>query len=165
MLSLPDFPWDSLLPYRERASNHPDGLIDLSVGSPVDDTPAVAQQALAAASNAPSYPLTAGAPELILAMTQWWERRRNTGPLDSTQVLPTMGSKEMVGLLPTLLGLGRATPLLFPPLLIRPMRSELQWWGPPWSQKMILTGGLPLRLWCGLILRATPPARFCRRVT
>ena len=114
MLSLPDFPWDSLLPYRERASSHPDGLIDLSVGSPVDDTPAVAQQALAAASNAPSYPLTAGSPELILAMTQWWERRRNTGPLDSSQVLPTMGSKEMVGLLPTLLGLGASDTVVIP---------------------------------------------------
>lgn len=104
-LSLPDFPWDSLLPHKRAASEHPEGLIDLSVGSPVDDTPAVARDALAGASNAPSYPLTAGDVALREAIATWWHRRRNTGPLGVDQVLPTIGSKEMVGLLPTLLGL------------------------------------------------------------
>jgi len=106
MLSLPDFPWDALAPYREKAQNHPEGLIDLSVGSPVDSTPAVARDALEAHSNAPSYPLTVGTSELQGAMLEWWERRRHAGPLLPSQVLPTIGSKEMVGLLPTLLGLG-----------------------------------------------------------
>ena len=103
--SLPDFPWDSLEPFKKQASGHPDGLIDLSVGSPVDDTPLIAQKAISLAGNAPSYPLTAGTPELRAAIASWWERRRNTGPLESTQVIPTIGSKEMVGLLPTILGL------------------------------------------------------------
>ena len=35
-LALPDFPWDSLTPYRERAAQHPDGVVDLAVGTPVD---------------------------------------------------------------------------------------------------------------------------------
>jgi len=105
-LSLPDFPWDSLTPYREIANQHPGGLIDLSVGSPVDPTPELARQALAEASNAPSYPLTSGSPELREAIAAWFERRRNTGPLSVDCVIPTIGSKEMVGLLPTLLGLG-----------------------------------------------------------
>jgi succinyldiaminopimelate transaminase len=103
--SLPDFPWDSLEPFKKQAAGHPQGLIDLSVGSPVDDTPVIAQEALSLAGNAPSYPLTAGTPELRAAIAGWWERRRNTGPLESTQVIPTIGSKEMVGLLPTILGL------------------------------------------------------------
>jgi succinyldiaminopimelate transaminase len=103
--SLPDFPWDSLEPFKEQAAGHPDGLIDLSVGSPVDDTPVIAQEALARGGNAPSYPLTAGTPELRAAIAGWWERRRNTGPLESAHVIPTIGSKEMVGLLPTILGL------------------------------------------------------------
>jgi succinyldiaminopimelate transaminase len=103
--SLPDFPWDSLEPFKRRAVGHPDGLIDLSVGSPVDDTPVIAQEALSLAGNAPSYPLTAGTPELRAAIATWWERRRNTGPLQSGNVIPTIGSKEMVGLLPTILGL------------------------------------------------------------
>jgi succinyldiaminopimelate transaminase len=103
--SLPDFPWDSLEPFKKQAADHPEGLIDLSVGSPVDDTPVIALEALALAGNAPSYPLTAGTPELRAAIAGWWERRRNTGPLESAHVIPTIGSKEMVGLLPTILGL------------------------------------------------------------
>ena len=105
-LSLPDFPWDSLEPYRERAQAHPEGVIDLSVGSPVDPSPSLATDALAASAQAPSYPLTAGTPQLLNAMTSWWERRRHTGPLTAAEVMPSIGSKEMVGLLPTLLGVG-----------------------------------------------------------
>ena len=103
-LTLPDFPWDSLESQRDRASEHPGGLIDLSVGSPIDATPTVAADALASAAQAPSYPLTAGTFELRAAMTAWWQRRRNTGPLTASEVMPSIGSKEMVGLLPTLLG-------------------------------------------------------------
>ncbi|MDP3207581.1 MAG: succinyldiaminopimelate transaminase, partial [Rhodoglobus sp.] len=45
-LDLPDFPWDSLTESAERARSHPDGFIDLSVGSPVDPTPDVVRTAL-----------------------------------------------------------------------------------------------------------------------
>ena len=41
-IALPDFPWDSLAPYRARAAQHPGGVVDLAVGAPVDDTPALA---------------------------------------------------------------------------------------------------------------------------
>ena len=61
-LALPDFPWDSLRPYRERAAEHPDGVVDLAVGTPVDPTPEIARNALSAAANAPGYPTTVGAP-------------------------------------------------------------------------------------------------------
>src|SRR3712207_4309387 len=50
---LPDFPWDRLLPMAERARAHADGIVDLSVGTPVDPTPAVVQAALRAATDAP----------------------------------------------------------------------------------------------------------------
>ncbi|HNI70348.1 MAG TPA: hypothetical protein PLO27_03435, partial [Marmoricola sp.] len=46
---LPDFPWDSLAPFAAKARSHPEGIVDLSVGTPVDPTPAVVQQALIAA--------------------------------------------------------------------------------------------------------------------
>ena len=113
-LSLPDFPWDSLEPYRERAQAHPEGVIDLSVGSPVDPSPSLATDALAASAQAPSYPLTAGTPQLLNAMTSWWERRRHTGPLTAAEVMPSIGSKEMVGLLPTLLGIGSGDVVVIP---------------------------------------------------
>lgn len=118
-LTLPDFPWDSLDSYRDRASQHPRGLIDLSVGSPIDPTPAVAMEALTNAAQAPSYPLTAGTAELRAAMAAWWERRRNTGPLSALEVMPSIGSKEMVGLLPTLLGI-RSTDVVVIPEIAYP---------------------------------------------
>ena len=118
-LTLPDFPWDSLDTHRDRASEHPGGLIDLSVGSPIDPTPAVATKALANAAQAPSYPLTAGTPELRAAMAAWWERRRNTDPLSVREVMPSIGSKEMVGLLPTLLGI-RSTDVVVIPEIAYP---------------------------------------------
>lgn len=118
-LTLPDFPWDSLESHRERASAHPGGLIDLSIGSPIDSTPTVATKALQNSAQAPSYPLTAGNPELRVAMAAWWERRRNTGPLNSLEVMPSIGSKEMVGLLPTLLGV-RSTDVIVIPEIAYP---------------------------------------------
>jgi len=39
---LPDFPWDHLTEYAARARAHADGIVDLSVGTPVDPTPEVA---------------------------------------------------------------------------------------------------------------------------
>lgn len=99
---LPDFPWDRLAPYGERARSVPGGIVDLSVGTPVDPTPALLQDALAAASNAPGYPLTAGSPELRAAAAGWLHRA--LGAPAGTAVLPTIGSKELVALLPSLLG-------------------------------------------------------------
>jgi succinyldiaminopimelate transaminase len=108
---LPEFPWDRLTPYADRARAHPDGLVDLSVGTPVDDTPEVAREALTTAANAPGYPLTAGTPALREAIAAWLRR---TLAVDCEHVLPTIGSKELVALLPVLLGLrGR---VLFPDL-------------------------------------------------
>lgn len=103
---LPDFPWDSLRPFAERARAHPDGLVDLSVGTPVDPTPAVVRRALEAASDSPGYPTTRGTPELRRAVADWFARRRGVADLDPAAVLPTVGSKELVAWLPTLLGLG-----------------------------------------------------------
>jgi succinyldiaminopimelate transaminase len=98
---LPDFPWDALAPYGEKARAHPQGIIDLSQGTPVDPTPEFIQQALRDASNSPSYPVTAGTPELRAAIKKWaTERLGATGDFD---VLPIIGSKELVAWLPTYL--------------------------------------------------------------
>lgn len=105
--SLPDFPWDSLVPYREVAARHPDGVVDLSVGTPVDPTPEVIRHALENASDAHGYPLTYGTAPLREAVSEWFERRRGVAGVDPAGVLPTIGSKEFVAWLPTLLGLGR----------------------------------------------------------
>ena len=112
--ALPDFPWDSLAPYKERASSVSGGLVDLSVGTPVDPTPDVVQEALRAASDAPGYPQTYGTPALREAVAGWFARRRGVPRLDPDGVLPTVGSKELVAWLPTLLGLGPGDIVGFP---------------------------------------------------
>ena len=48
---LPDFPWDALTAARARAAEHPDGVVDLSIGTPVDPTPPLLGAALAAAGT------------------------------------------------------------------------------------------------------------------
>jgi succinyldiaminopimelate transaminase len=101
--SLPDFPWDLLAPYAKKARMHPDGIVDLSVGTPVDPTPEIVQRALIEAANAPGYPLTAGTPELREAIAAWFARRF-AAVLDPAAVLPVIGTKELVAWLPTVLG-------------------------------------------------------------
>ncbi len=105
-LALPDFPWDTLAPFAAEARAHPDGIVDLSVGSPVDPTPAPIREALAAATDAHAYPATAGSAPLREAIAGWYSRRRGVPDLTVDNVIPTIGSKEFVALLPTLLGLG-----------------------------------------------------------
>src|SRR5699024_2669786 len=94
---LPAFPWDSLLPAKHRAAAHPDGIADLSVGTPVDPTPASVQSALAAAADSPGYPTTIGTPALREALVEFVRRhRRAPETLDVQGVVPTVGSKELV---------------------------------------------------------------------
>jgi succinyldiaminopimelate transaminase len=111
---LPDFPWDSLAPYKERASSHAGGLVDLSVGTPVDPTPDVVRAALTAAADAHGYPQTWGTPALREAVAAWFARRRGVPDVNPDGVLPTMGSKELVAWLPTLLGAGPGDVVAFP---------------------------------------------------
>lgn len=103
---LADYPWDTVAPFRERARVHARGLVDLSIGSPVDPTPEIVRTALREATDAHSYPQTVGTPALREAIVDWYARRRGVTTLTVDSVLPTIGSKELVALLPTLLGLG-----------------------------------------------------------
>ena len=111
---LPDFPWDLLAPAAARAREHVDGMVDLSVGTPVDPTPEHIQRALSDASDAPGYPTVWGTPELRETVVAWFERTRRVPGLDPDGVMPTIGSKEMVAWLPTLLGLGPGDTVVIP---------------------------------------------------
>lgn len=103
---LPDFPWDRLAPYAERARAHPDGVVDLSVGTPVDATPEVIRRALADAADAPGYPTTIGLPETRQAAVDWLARRCGAEGLGLDQVLPVIGTKEFIASAGVHLGLG-----------------------------------------------------------
>ncbi len=99
---LPDFPWNSLEPAKEKAAAHPDGIINLSVGSPVDPVAPSIQLALAEAGSQPGYPQTIGTPQLRQAIADSLSRRYHIPTVGG--VLPVIGTKEAIAWLPTLLG-------------------------------------------------------------
>lgn len=103
---LPDFPWDQITAYADTARTHPEGIVDLSVGTPVDPTPEVVQRALCDAADSPGYPVTIGLPETRQACLDWLGRRFGVTGLERDAVLPVIGSKELIASLPTHLGLG-----------------------------------------------------------
>ncbi|MBV7364148.1 succinyldiaminopimelate transaminase [Actinomycetaceae bacterium TAE3-ERU4] len=110
---LPVYPWDSLNHYRELASAHPLGIIDLSIGSPADPTPLSVQQALRENSDWPAYPRTIGTEELQSAMLSW-ARARNIYLPGAQAIIPTVGSKEAVALIPWQLGIKPGDTILIP---------------------------------------------------
>ncbi|KIU02808.1 succinyldiaminopimelate transaminase [Frigoribacterium sp. MEB024] len=113
-LDLPEFPWDALVPYAATARRHPGGIVDLSVGSPVDPTPDVVREALAIATDAHSYPQVAGTPALRSAIAEWYERRRGVTGLGDAHVLPTIGSKELIAGMALWLGIGAGDTVVYP---------------------------------------------------
>lgn len=112
-LDLPDFPWDKLTPYRQRANEHPNGICDLSIGTPVDATTELIQSALRDSADAPGYPTVIGSADLRRAILEWG-KRRNMVDVGLTGVLPSIGSKEAVAWLPFLLGVRPGDTVLFP---------------------------------------------------
>jgi succinyldiaminopimelate transaminase len=113
-LDLPDFPWDSLAALTETARAHEGGIVDLSVGSPVDPTPGVIRDALRDATDAHSYPQVAGTPALRRAIGEWYGRRRGVPGLSEAEVLPTIGSKELIAGMALWLGLGPGDTVVYP---------------------------------------------------
>jgi succinyldiaminopimelate transaminase len=113
---LPEFPWDTLADVTALARSHPDGIVDLSVGTPVDPVAPVIREALASASSAPGYPTTAGTPALRASAAASLRRRYGVTGLANDAVLPVIGTKELIAWLPTLLGLGPDDVIVVPEL-------------------------------------------------
>lgn len=104
------YDWNRVAPYKEVAKNAPGGMIDLSVGSPVDSVPANVQQALADAADAPNaygYPTVVGTPALRDAIAGWFRANRDVDfEAINADFVPTVGSKEGVALMASLLHFG-----------------------------------------------------------
>ena len=112
---LPAFTWDRIAPLREKAGLHPDGPVDLSMGTPVDPVPDLIRAALAEASNAPGYPATWGTPRLRAAAAGWLARAHGVC-VSPDDVLPVVGTKEFIAWLPVMLGLGPGDVVVHPEL-------------------------------------------------
>lgn len=111
---LPDFPWDSIAAAKQRAGEHPGGIVDLSVGTPVDPSPEVARRALCEAADAHGYPQVWGTPALREAILAHVRGRWDAAPMDERGVLPVIGTKLLVAMLPTMLGLGPDDTVVIP---------------------------------------------------
>lgn len=112
----PPYPYDRLDELKPLADRHDGGLVDLSIGTPVDPpTPAVLA-ALGGSDAERGYPPSIGTPELREAAAHWCEQQLGVQVDAATEVAATIGSKEFVAGLPHWLRLrspGRDT-VLFP---------------------------------------------------
>ena len=139
-----------LEPYKAKARSHPDGIVDLSIGTPVDPVPAVVREALVAAlERARATRPSAGTPALREAAAGWLARRHAVS-VDPDAVLPLIGTKELIAWLPTQLGLrpgrrGRPSRARLPDL----RRRARGWPGPGrWRPtRLVALGPEPVRLW------------------
>ena len=110
------FPWDTLADVTVLARSHPDGIVDLSVGTPVDPVAPLIRDALAAAGASPGYPATAGTRVLRVSAVKALGSRYGVTGLPGKAVLPVIGTKELIAWLPTLLGLGPSDVVVVPEL-------------------------------------------------
>jgi succinyldiaminopimelate transaminase len=101
----PPYPQDRLAALAAVAVSRPGGMIDASIGTPVDPMPEVAARALTeAARRATGYPQSIGSPAYREAAASWVTRRFGVD-LAAAQVIACVGTKELVASLPHHLGL------------------------------------------------------------
>ncbi|HEY7105491.1 MAG TPA: succinyldiaminopimelate transaminase [Acidimicrobiia bacterium] len=101
----PPYPHDRLEELKDLASAVPGGLVDCSVGTPVDPMPEVAVRALVdAAAGATGYPATIGSGPYRAAAAAWIARRFGC-TVSPDEVIACIGTKELVASLPRALSL------------------------------------------------------------
>jgi succinyldiaminopimelate transaminase len=114
----------------------------------VDPVPARVREALAAASDAPGYPATAGTSALREAAAGWLSRRHQV-TVDPGSVLPVIGTKELIAGLPTLLGCGPGDVVVYPTLAYPTydVGARLAGARPAAADSVVALGPEPVRLW------------------
>ena len=101
----PPYPHDRLDAFRRLADVVSGGVVDCSIGNPIDPIPEAVLAALSdAAPNATGYPATIGSPEFRAAAAGWIDRRLGVS-IAPEQILACIGTKELVASLPRMLHL------------------------------------------------------------
>ena len=100
----PPYPYDRLIPLREKAASLPGGLVDLSIGDPSDPPPPAVVEALSTSGAERMYPTSVGSPAFRQAASGWIERRFG---IAGVPVGACVGTKELVVGLPAWLKLRR----------------------------------------------------------
>jgi succinyldiaminopimelate transaminase len=97
VLAVEPYPFEELDRRKAAALAAGHTLIDFGVGDPREVTAPAIRAALAeAVEPVSSYPRAAGLPELRVAVADWVRRRFEVELDPDTQILPTLGSKELV---------------------------------------------------------------------
>jgi succinyldiaminopimelate transaminase len=106
------------------------------------------REALAAASDAPGYPATAGTRALREAAAGWLARRHQV-TVDPDVVLPVIGTKELIAGLPALLGCGPGDVVVHPELAYPTydVGARLAGARPVAADALVSLGPEPVRLW------------------
>lgn len=112
--NLPQFPWDTLSQVTALAQSYTGGAVDLTIGSPVDAVGASTQSALAKAADAHGYPPAIGSEALRARIAEFMTDVRGASRLDASNVVLTIGSKELVASLALQLGVGPGDAVGFP---------------------------------------------------
>jgi succinyldiaminopimelate transaminase len=95
--SVESYPFEELDRHKLAALEAGRELIDFGVGDPREVTAGFIRDALKdAVEPVSSYPRAAGLPPLRAAIATWIDRRYGVGVDPETQILPTLGSKELV---------------------------------------------------------------------
>ena len=134
------YDWSRIAGFKATAKAVPGGMIDLSVGSPVDPVPESVREALAGASdaaNAHGYPVTVGTAELKAAIDSWFRTMRGVDlKAINAAVVPTVGSKEAVALMASLLHFGEGDVVVQPKVSYPTYEIGTQLAGAPCSRSM-----------------------------
>jgi acetylornithine aminotransferase len=100
LADLPAYPFLALTEAKRRLAAAGVPVVDFGIGEPREETPAFIRAALAEAIEPLStYPLAEGLPELRSAVASWCARRFGADLDPATQIVPTLGSKEVIFLL------------------------------------------------------------------
>ena len=91
------YPFEALDRRKAEALEAGRTIVDFGVGDPREETPAIVRDALVdAIGPISSYPRAAGLPPLRRAIAAWVQQRYGIALDPDTQILPTLGSKELV---------------------------------------------------------------------
>ncbi|MEX2627797.1 MAG: aminotransferase class I/II-fold pyridoxal phosphate-dependent enzyme [Ilumatobacteraceae bacterium] len=100
----PPYPYDRLARFAPLAERHEGGLVDLSVGTPVDPPAEAVVAALGGSDTERGYPPSIGSVALRAAFARWIDRRFDVG-IDPDHIGACIGTKELVASTPHLLRL------------------------------------------------------------
>jgi acetylornithine aminotransferase len=96
---LATYPFVRLTEAKRAAAERGADVIDFGMGEPREETPDFIRRAVAAAVEAEpvsAYPLAEGLPETREAIAAWVARRFGVGLDPGTEIVPTLGSKELI---------------------------------------------------------------------